>query len=287
MISFIGAGKVGSALGLYFKQKGLEIGGYYSRTYEHAERAAKLTGTEAYNSIVELMNNSSMVWITASDDALPVLAKEIAQLDIPQHIRAFVHTSGVHSSGVLHPLKDAGFPIYCAHPLMAFGQPNESAIQLNDAYFTLDRSLAEEKEEEEENNDVDYLIGFFEKTGNQTLQIDSKKKELYHCAASVLSNYMVTLLNLAYDMFAETGMTKAEIKKATEPLLNSTLKNIAENDHMSDALTGAIKRGDVTTVAKHIATLQQNMPDKLSLYKALGKETMAMLKDDRLKDMLD
>ena len=281
MISFIGAGKVGSALGLYFKQKGLEIGGYYSRTYEHAERAAKLTGTVAYSSIAELMSKSSKVWITASDDALPLLAREIAQLDIPQQIKAFVHTSGVHSTEVLHPIKDAGYPIYCAHPLMAFGQPNESALQLNDAYFTLDNSI-----EEVVNSDDNYLIEFFEKIGNHTLQIDSKKKELYHCAASVLSNYLVTLLNLAYEMFVESGMTKSEIKKATAPLLNSTLKNISENEHMSDALTGAIKRGDGSTVAKHLATLHKNMPNKLSLYKALGRETMSMLQDDRLKGML-
>ncbi|NLC49889.1 MAG: DUF2520 domain-containing protein [Bacteroidales bacterium] len=288
MISFIGAGKVGSALGLYFKQKGLEVGGYYSRTYEHAERAAKLTGTVAYSSIAELMSNSKMVWITASDDALPVLAMEIAQLDIPpQQIKAFVHTSGVHSTMVLQPIKDAGFPIYCAHPLMAFGQPEESAVQLNEAYFTLDSSLVEEDEKETLNNDDDYLTGLFEKTGNHTLLIDSQKKELYHCAASVLSNYLVTLLNLAYEMFAKSGMTKSEIKKATAPLLNSTLKNIAENEHMSDALTGAIKRGDGSTVAKHLETLHLHMPDKQPLYKALGRETMSMLRDDRLREMLD
>lgn len=282
MISFIGAGKVGSALGLYFKQKGMEIGGYYSRTYANAERAAILTGSATYASLEELLSESSMVWITVSDDALPVLAEEIARLDIPTDIEAFVHTSGVHSTAVLQPLKETGFSTYCAHPLMAFGEAKESAVQLNDAYFTLDNSI-----EDAENRNDDYLTAFFEKTGNHTLQIDSKKKELYHCAASVLSNYLVTLLNLAYDMFAEAGMTKGEIKKATAPLLLSTLKNIEENEYMSDAMTGAIKRGDRTTVAKHLAALQQNIPDKTQLYKALGRETMAMLGDDRLKDMLD
>ena len=48
---------------------------------------------------------------------------------------------------------------------------------------------------------------------------------------------MVTLLNLSYEMFAETGMSKEDIKEATAPLLQSTLKNINENKKMSDALT--------------------------------------------------
>ena len=281
MISFIGAGKVGTALGLYFKQQGLKIDGYYSRTYQHALDASKLTDSKAYSSIMDLFKDSSMVWITVSDDALPIVAKEISLLNIPAHIEAFVHTSGVHSSEILLPIKEAGFPTYCAHPLMAFGEAAETAEQLHKIYFSLDGST-----DKMEKSDDTYLTRFFEKLGNHTLYIDSDKKELYHCASSVLSNYLVTLLNLSYDMFAQSGMTKSEIKKATEPLLRSTLKNIAENEHMSDALTGAIKRGDKTTVAKHLIALEKNMPYKKKLYVELGKETMAMLGDDRLKDIL-
>lgn len=281
MISFIGAGKVGSALGLYFKQKGLQIGGYYSKTHESAERAAKLTESKAYNSIEELLENSSMVWITVSDDALLALALEIAQLNIPTHIEAFVHTSGVHSSAILKPIKNAGFSTHCAHPLMAFGNPNESAIQLYNAYFSL-----ETPNDELKSNSDKYLVDFLERTNNHTLKINPSKKGLYHCAATVLSNYLVTLLNLSYEMFAESGMTKSEIKKATAPLLQSTLKNIAENNELTDALTGAIKRGDRTTVLKHLATLEENMPDKKNIYIELGKETMAMLKNYDLSDIL-
>lgn len=280
MISFIGAGKVGLALGLYFKQKGLDVGGYYSRTYQHAQVAANKTGSKAFSSIEELMERSTMVWITVSDDALPILANQIAQLDIPQHIKAFVHTSGVHSANVLQAINNRGFATYCAHPLMAFANAKESVEQLKSAYFSIETPADEQTE-----ND-NCLIHLFNKTGNNTLQIDSNKKELYHCAATVLSNYMVTLLNMAYELFAETGMSKSEIKRATTPLLNSTLTNIQKNEAMSDALTGAIKRGDATTVAKHLEALDRYMPDKKAVYTELGKATMTMLQDYKLKDIL-
>ncbi|MFA6863015.1 MAG: Rossmann-like and DUF2520 domain-containing protein [Dysgonamonadaceae bacterium] len=277
MISFIGAGKVGTALSLYFKQKGLQIGGFYSRTHSHALDACKLTGSTAFSSISELLKDSSMVWITVSDDSLETVAKEIAQLDIPAHIKAFIHTSGVHSNKALQSIQEKGFATYSAHPLMAFGKANESAKQLSDIYFSLETS-SETKD--------DYLLRFFKKTENSVLRIDTDKKELYHCAASVLSNYLVTLLNLAYEMFAESGMTKNEIKEATAPLLQSTLANIAKNDEMKNALTGAIKRGDRKTVVKHLDVLKEVMPNKIILYKELGKETMDMLQDYRLKDLL-
>lgn len=280
MISFIGAGKVGLALGLYFKQKRVSVGGYYSRTLEHAEHAASTTDTKAYATIEELINSSSMVWITASDDSLSLLADKIAQLEVPKQIEAFVHTSGVHSTKVLRPIQNAGFATYCAHPLMAFADAEQSVAQLNSAYFSIEMSA----EEQAKNNNC--LTNLLDKTGNNTLQIDSNKKELYHCAASVLSNYMVTLLNMAYEMFAESGMSKSEIKRATTPLLNSTLSNISKNELMSDALTGAIKRGDATTVAKHLEALEKYMPSKKATYTELGKATMEMLQDYKMKDLL-
>lgn len=282
MISFIGAGKVGSALGLYFQKKGFEIGGYYSRNYQHALNTSIATDSKAFKSIPELLAQSSMVWITVSDDALSDVANELSQLALPLHVKAFVHTSGVYSAEVLKPIKDKGFATYSAHPLMAFGIAEESVNQLNGVYFSLEKS----NEVNNKDADEEYLKCFFEETGNPTIYIDAKKKELYHCAASVLSNYLVTLLNLSYEMFAHTGMSKTAIKSATAPLLKSTLRNIAENDDMKDALTGAIKRGDRTTVMKHLQILEKEMPDKTRLYKELGKETMNMLQDYRLKDIL-
>lgn len=280
MISFIGAGKVGTALGVYFKEKGCNIGGYYNRTTEHAVMASEITKSKVFATIEELMSESSMVWITVSDDALPELAQDIAQKKIPPNIEAFVHTSGAHSSGVLQPIQEAGFATYCAHPLMAFSDIAESIKQLRKTYFTLDST-----NDEIGTFKLQYLEHFFKQIGNNTLYVDADKKELYHCAAAVLSNYMVTLLNLSYEMFAESGMSRSEIKEATHPLLNSTLVNIEKHRVMSEALTGAIKRGDATTIAKHLSILKKKMPNKLALYKVLGKETMLMIEDYKLKEM--
>ena len=90
---------------------------------------------------------------------------------------------------------------------------------------------------------------------------------------------------MSYEMFAESGMSKSEIKAATAPLLKSTLSNIQDNEFMSHALTGPIKRGDSNTIAKHLEALQKFMPDKKEVYTALGKETMNMLQDNKLKEL--
>ena len=47
-IGFIGAGKVGVSLGKYFKEKGRNVGGYYSLTRASAAWAAAFTQTTCY-----------------------------------------------------------------------------------------------------------------------------------------------------------------------------------------------------------------------------------------------
>ena len=57
-IGFIGAGKVGVSLGKYFREKGLEVGGYYSLSEESARWAAAFTETKQY----QFRGNHEQLW---------------------------------------------------------------------------------------------------------------------------------------------------------------------------------------------------------------------------------
>ena len=70
MIAFVGAGKVATALGNYFRTKGIDVAGYYSRNFGHARQAAEITNTRPFANLQELINSSRMIWITTSDDAI-------------------------------------------------------------------------------------------------------------------------------------------------------------------------------------------------------------------------
>ena len=52
-IGFVGAGKVGCSLGRYFAQEH-ELVGYASKTYASAKEAARLTGSQAFESPIDL-----------------------------------------------------------------------------------------------------------------------------------------------------------------------------------------------------------------------------------------
>lgn len=266
-IAFIGAGKVSTALGLYFKSKGFEIQGYFSRNFESAQQTARQTKSLAYQSIEKLISDSDMIWITTPDDQIESVVRQISTHSISQkNNKLILHASGVHSAAILAPLKEMGYQTACAHPLLAFSNPISAQEKLKEVWFTI------EKTDEENRLLIDLLTG----CGNKFLFIDSDKKALYHAAACVLSNYLVTLLNASYEIFEKTGIPKNDVQKATAPLLESVIDNL-KNKSCKEALTGPIKRNDKNTIRMHMESLNAFMPQMTELYTLLGKETMKML----------
>jgi predicted short-subunit dehydrogenase-like oxidoreductase (DUF2520 family) len=60
------------------------------------------------------------------------------------------------------------------------------------------------------------------------------------------------------------------------PLVESTLKNLETQDP-ARALTGTFKRGDVSTVRKHLAALESaNLPQALAAYVLLGQRSLLL-----------
>ncbi len=273
-MAFIGAGKVGTSLGIYFKEAGLNIQGYFSKSIESAEKASSLTGSTTYSDLESLINDSKIIWITTPDDAVEVVAEQISQLSI-ENKKTFVHASGLLTSDVLDCLRKKGHHVCSAHPLLAFNEVPKAVQALKKTHFFI----------EGEANDLIDIEKIFEKTGNTFHQINKNDKSAYHAGATILSNYLVTLVHASNQLFELAGINEHELSHATSVLLESVLENL-QSKTPKDALTGPIKRGDAETIKNHLEVLEQNLPELTELYKVLGNETMNMIGDFRLKNIL-
>jgi predicted short-subunit dehydrogenase-like oxidoreductase (DUF2520 family) len=87
------------------------------------------------------------------------------------------------------------------------------------------------------------------------------------------SNYLVTLVKMATDLWKTFTIPTDQATKALLPLLRGTLHNI-ETIGMPDCLTGPIARGDAGTVSKHLQELHEKAPSLLFPYKELGLQTI-------------
>ncbi|MDQ4036616.1 MAG: DUF2520 domain-containing protein [Chloroflexota bacterium] len=98
--------------------------------------------------------------------------------------------------------------------------------------------------------------------GLRPFEVADADRTLYHTAAVVGGNFLVTLHDVAARLLTEVGAPE----EAIVPLMARTIENGFD-------LTGPIARGDMTTVEAHLDVLTERAPDLLPLYRALAEAT--------------
>ncbi|WP_236262282.1 DUF2520 domain-containing protein [Conexibacter woesei] len=93
----------------------------------------------------------------------------------------------------------------------------------------------------------------------------------YHAAASIASNFLVTLEAAAERIAATAGVERA----ALVPLVRASLENWAALGP-ERALTGPLVRGDEETVARQRAAVEERTPELLELFDAMAGATRAL-----------
>ena len=266
-VGFIGAGRVGKAMGQYFFKKGLLIQGYMSKTQDSAKKAACLTKSKLYTDMATLAVESDVIAIAVPDDSIKEIANSLCSADVEWKGKTVLHFSGVQASNILDKLYLKGASICSLHPMFTFCdyQKNEDTDTFENIFFT-----AEGKGEGKNS-----LIEIIKSWGNRVIDIETDNKVLYHCAGCVGSNYLVTLIDVAIQMLKEAGFEEEQAMDCIEPLIRKTVDNIFAQG-TKKALTGPISRGDVGTVEKHIEKLKEFNNNWINIYKIMGLQTLEM-----------
>jgi predicted short-subunit dehydrogenase-like oxidoreductase (DUF2520 family) len=112
--------------------------------------------------------------------------------------------------------------------------------------------------------------------GMRALTVSAEQRALYHAAASVASNYLITLESVAERLARAVGLDRS----ALVPLVRATLDQW-ERLGAKGALTGPIARGDDDTVERQRAAVANAAPDLLPLWDALAEETRKLAASPR------
>jgi predicted short-subunit dehydrogenase-like oxidoreductase (DUF2520 family) len=261
-IVIIGAGKVGVALGVLLKSAGYEIVAVCSKHKNSLKKASSYLDGFLTTNAVEAVRTGNIIFLSVRDNQIEDLCSSIAAEDGFKKGDYVFHLSGALSIDVLKEAKNRGAKIGCIHPIQSFADVEGAIKNLPESYFGITGnksvlSLAKRI--------VKSLKGKF-------LIIEDKDKPIYHIAACVISNYLVSLINYAENLYKIIGINESDAFGAFYPLIKGTLDNI-ERKGTIDALTGPIARGDTETTLKQIEQLKIISPEGLSLYKELGINT--------------
>lgn len=110
-----------------------------------------------------------------------------------------------------------------------------------------------------------------EALGMEAIVVPDDKRALYHAAASIASNYLVTLEDAAEQAASAVGLERRHLAR----LAQSALDNWATLGGRG-ALTGPIARGDEATVRRQREAIAETTPRLLPLWDALATATRAL-----------
>jgi predicted short-subunit dehydrogenase-like oxidoreductase (DUF2520 family) len=107
-----------------------------------------------------------------------------------------------------------------------------------------------------------------EALGMIPVEISEGDRATYHAAASIASNFVITIQAAAERLAAESGVPR----ELLVPLVRATVENWARIG-AERALTGPVARGDVATVARQRRAIEDRAPELLGLFDALVAAT--------------
>lgn len=263
-IAIVGAGILGTSLGVLAKRAGHEVVAVASRTLKSAREAAKTIGGVTVVGDAGLSAlGADLVLLSVPDRAIPSVAIQVAAGGALRRGAVVAHLSGALPAGVLAGVHAAGGWVGSMHPLQTFADVETAIASLAGSFFFL----------EGDPDALDVLRSFVLSMEGRPVPLTAAGKALYHAAACVASNYLVTLADFATTLMQRAGVPADAALDALLPLVKGTVRNL-EALGLPDALTGPIARGDVGTVRSHLAAMHREPGDLSRLYAALARKTV-------------
>ena len=259
-LGFIGAGTAGTALSLKLSDAGYPVVAVSSRSQTSARKLSQaIDGCVPVGSNQEVADAAELVFITTPDDAIASVASQVRW----HKGQSIAHCSGTDSTDILEPARKAGAYVGVFHPLQTFADVTQAIENIPGSTFAL----------EAEEPLLKTLKDMAEAVKGRWIELKASDKVLYHAAAVIACNYLVTLVKSAADLWQSFGVPRHQAIQALLPLIRGTIHNI-DTVGIPGCLTGPIARGDTGTIEKHLNALRKTAPDLLSAYRELGLQTI-------------
>ncbi len=257
--NMIGAGRLGKNIALALSSmRFLSSLTICNSKLENAQKACQAIGFGQAVEQLEDLPEAELIWLCPNDDMIAGLVETLANQNHLQPGCYVVHSSGVLSSDILAPLKEKGCFIASFHPLKAFKTNYLDATAFNQVDCVL------EGDEEV----CHWLTNAFTHLGAFVTSILPTNKAMYHAAACIASNYLITLAAHSEALFLNAGLSPTQSRRMLVNLMQGNLNNLNHTKTIAEALTGPLVRGDSHTLTLHLKAIKNS--EILSLYQAAG-----------------
>jgi len=171
------------------------------------------------------------------------------------------HVSGATPLAALEPAAAAGAAVFGMHPLQTLTGAATDALR-GAGCAVAGSTPAAARAASDLARDL----------GMRPFAVADDQRAAYHAAASVASNFLVTLEHAAERIAAGAGLDADQARALLAPLVRTTVENWARLGPR-DALTGPVARGDEATVSAQRDAVAREAPDLLAVFDTLLEAT--------------
>lgn len=281
-VGIVGAGRVGAVLGNALRSTGHVVVGASGVSEASRDRIENLLPGVPVLDVRDVVERSELTVLAVPDDVLPGLVAGLAELGAWQPGQIVVHTSGRYGTDVLAPARAAGAIPVAIHPAMTFTGTSLDMSRLVGATFAVTAPAPV----------LPIGQALVVEIGGEPVIIEERDRGLYHAALAHGANHLVVLVAQAAQALQVAGVD--DPGRALGPLLHAALDGaLRAADGVSDpvqTLTGPVVRGDVGTVADHLAVLtalavERGATDTPAAYRVLSRAaTSRALAAGRIKE---
>ncbi len=264
-IALIGPGRVGCAITRCLHDAGYPVVAIIGRCREKSVEACEFIGCSEKLASDQLSDaaTAQLILLAVPDDQIKNVAMEL-HAAIGESNHTIIHFSGLHSADIMRH-EPSRSSLLSLHPLLPFADRQIAFENLKHCPCALEGdpsalSLGQE---------------VVKAIGGQAFLLSGDKKTLYHAAACIASNYLVTLLACSRDLLVSCGVAQEQTLALLRPLMQASLDNAIKLGP-EQGLTGPIVRGDIGTLENHLEALKSHSPDDHQLYILLGLKTLSL-----------
>lgn len=253
-IGIIGLGLVGTALCKAFKAGGFDVS-IYNRTSSRTHQTAQDHGLTACESLAELTSQAKTIIIAVTDDAIPLVASRLLD-HVQDHL--ILHTSGTQSIEVFSDFSNYGL----FYPLDSFGYSGDHELSNTPIFVDANNSSNNLK-----------VLSLAKSLSHHPFQLEEAKRPILHIGAVMVNNFTNEIIRSAFSLLDENDIPRTALHK----LLSTTVKKAIEMGP-ENSQTGPARRGDLTTIKKHLGRLSDE--ELKDIYISISNRINPNLKND-------
>lgn len=265
-LNIVGCGRAGRTIARLFQDaRVFQVKSVLTRSLESAREATSFIGAGKALSAMHEFETAPVWMIATPDDSIVEVARLLVRCNWIRQGDVVFHLSGALSSAELSDCQQLGASVASLHPVQNFSDPSVAVAQFAGTWCALEGDSAATR----------ILRQAAEAIGGRVITIAPHQKILYHAGAVMACNYLVALLDVSLDILQTAGVTREQGAALLAPILRTTVENVLEQG-VDRAMTGPISRGDAEIVARHLKELERLGPDSVSVYRELGRATLAV-----------